>query len=62
MVRIAVRKDHDIARGEGHRLSILHLDVAAAIDQEMVENEMRRSWSDLLRHQLRRGCREPPGR
>ena len=55
-------KDDDIAGREWDRLSVFNLDEAAAFDQQMIEDQMRRAQSDRRRDHLRRGSREPPGR
>ena len=62
VVRIPVRKDDDVSGRERDGLSIFHLDHGAAVDHQMVEDQVRRTRRDRRRHHLRRRRREPPGR
>src|SRR5690349_12158459 len=54
VVRIAVRKDHDISSREFDGRSIVHLYQRPAIEQEMIRHDIRLPYPDVLRN-LRRG-------
>src|SRR5262245_3859020 len=53
VMRIAMRKDDHVSRREHDGLSVFHLDETVAVNQQMIEDEMRRTRSDLLRQKLR---------